>query len=109
VTAGLFFVAMFLSPIAQLVPGCATAAALVYVGVLMVNCVREIDWTDTAVAVPAFLTMTMMPFSYNISYGICFGLISYIAIKAFTGKVKDIKIGTYVIAALFLAMLLLTH
>lgn len=109
VTAALFFVAMFLAPVAQLIPGCATAAALVYVGVLMMMGVKNINWEDTSEAIPAFLTLAMMPFTYNISYGICFGLISYIAIKAFTGKVKDIKIGTYVIAALFLAMLLLTH
>lgn len=109
VTAALFFIAMFLAPVAQLIPGCATAAALVYVGVLMVIGVKNIDWDDVTEAVPAFLTLAMMPFTYNISYGICFGLISYIAIKAFTGKIKEIKIGTYVIAALFLAMLLLTH
>ena len=109
VTAALFFIAMFLSPLAQLIPGCATAAALVYVGVLMVIGVRNIDWDDATEAVPAFLTLAMMPFTYNISYGICFGLISYIVIKACTGKIKEVKVGTYVIAALFLAMLLLTH
>ncbi len=109
VTAVLFFIAMFLSPVAQLVPSCATAAALVYVGVLMVNCVRDINWLDTTEAVPAFLTLAIMPFAYNISYGICFGLISYIAISVCTGKAKEIKKGTWVITALFLAMLLLTH
>lgn len=109
VTAALFFLAMFLSPIAQLVPACATAAALIYVGVLMMTCVKDIDWHDAAEAVPAFLTMIMIPFSYNISYGICFGLISYVAINFFTGKIKTIKAGTWVITALFLAMLFLTH
>ncbi|MBQ2953957.1 MAG: NCS2 family permease [Clostridia bacterium] len=109
VTAVLFFIAMFLAPVAQLIPSCATAAALVYVGVLMVIGVKNINWEDATEAVPAFLTLAMMPFTYNISYGICFGLISYIIIKACTGKIKEIKIGTYVIAALFLAMLLLTH
>ena len=109
VTAVLFFIAMFLSPIAQLIPGCATAAALVYVGVLMMACVKSIDWHSTDVAVPAFLTMAMMPFSYNISYGIAFGLLSYVVIKLFTGKVAEIKAGTWVITLLFLAMLLLTH
>ena len=109
VSGSLFFIAMFLSPIAQLVPSCATAAALIYVGVLMMACVRDIDWSDIEVAVPAFLTMAMMPFSYNISYGICFGLISYTLIKIFTGKVKEITGGTWVVAGLFLAMLFLTH
>lgn len=109
VTALLFFIAMFLSPVAQLIPSCATAAALIYVGVLMMSGVKNIDWADTAEAVPAFLTLALMPFAYNISYGICFGLFSYIVIKVCTGKAKEIKAGTWVIAALFLAMLLLTH
>lgn len=109
VTAILFLAAMFLSPIAQLIPSCATAAALIYVGVLMIACVKEIDWHSAEIAVPAFLTLAMMPFSYNISYGIAFGLISYLVINLFTGKVKEIKVGTWVITLLFIAMLLLTH
>jgi len=109
VTAALFFVAMFLSPIAQLIPTCATAAALIYVGVLMIGCVKEIDWFATDMSVPAFLTMAMMPFSYNISYGIAFGMISYVGIKVFTGKAKEVKPGTWVIMILFLLMLFLTH
>lgn len=109
VTAVLFFIAMFLSPIAQLIPSCATAAALIYVGVLMMACVKEIDWHATDIAVPAFLTMAMMPFTYNISYGIAFGLISYVIVNLFTGKAKDIKIGTWIIMLLFLLMLFLTH
>ncbi len=104
-----FFLAMFLSPIAQLVPGCATAAALIYVGLLMMTSVRNIDWNDFRVSVPAFLTLTVMPFTYNISYGIAFGLISYIVISAFTGDLKKIKASSWVIALLFVAMLLLTH
>lgn len=108
-TAALFFIAMLLSPIAQLIPGCATAAALVYVGVLMMACVKDIDWHATDVSVPAFLTMAMMPFTYNISYGIAFGLFSYVAIKLFTGKAREIKSGTWIITLLFLAMLFLTH
>lgn len=109
VTAALFFIAMFLSPIAQLIPGCATAAALVYVGVLMMACVKDIDWHSIDTAVPAFLTAAMMPFTYNISYGIAFGLISHVIISLFTGKAKEIKAGTWVITILFLLTLLLTH
>ena len=109
VTAALFFIAMFLSPVAQLIPGCATATALIYVGILMVNCVKDIDWTDVEVGVPAFLAMAMMPFTYNISYGIAFGLISYIVIKLGMGKVKEIKVGTWIIAVLFTIMFFVTH
>ena len=100
---------MFLSPVAQLIPGCATAAALIYVGVLMINGVKNIFWDNLSSAVPAFLTMTMMPFTYNISYGIAFGLLSYIVINLFSGKGKQIRVGTWIITALFAAMLLLTH
>ena len=109
VTAGLFFISLFLSPVAALIPACAYSAALVYVGVLMIGSVKEIDWNDPAVALPAFLTVTMMPFTYNISYGIAFGLISYIAMKVFTGEAKKVNAGTWVIAALFAAMFFLTH
>lgn len=109
VTGALFFIAMFFSPIAALVPGCATAAALIYVGVLMMNCVRNIDWLNADTAVPAFLTVAMMPMTYNISYGIAFGIISYIFINLFSGKVKEIKAGTWVIGALFAVMFFVTH
>ena len=104
-----FFIAMFLSPIAQLVPSCATAAALIYVGILMMMSIRNVDWDDFKVSVPAFLTIALMPFTYNISYGIAFGLISYIIISIFCGDGKKIKTSSWIIAALFIAMLLLTH
>ena len=104
-----FFIAMFLSPIAQLVPSCATAAALIYVGILMMMSVKNIEWDDFKISVPAFLTMALMPFTYNISYGIAFGLLSYIVISIFCGDGKKIKGSSWVIAALFIAMLLLTH
>ena len=104
-----FFIAMFLSPIAQLIPGCATAAALIYVGLLMMASVQNIRWDDLKVSVPAFLTLAVMPFTYNISYGIAFGLISYIIISVFCGDIKKIKPSSWVIALLFVAMLILTH
>ena len=109
VTAALFFVSMFLSPVAALIPACAYSAALIYVGILMMGSVRDIDWDDPAVALPSFLTISMMPFTYNISYGIAFGLISYIAVKVCTGKSKEVNVGTWVIALFFTAMFFLTH
>ncbi len=109
VTGALFFVSMFLSPIAKLVPGCATAAALIYVGIMMMNCARSIDWLKTEEAVPAFLTLAMMPMTYNISYGIAFGVISHVLICVFTGKAREVKAGTWVIAALFAVMFFVTH
>ena len=108
-TAVLFFIAMFLAPVAQLIPTYACAAALIYVGVLMMANVRSIDWDDPAAAVPGFLTVAFMPLTYNISYGIAFGLISYVFIKLFTGKIKEINAGTWVITILFALMFFLTR
>ena len=109
VVAVLFAVAMFLSPIAALIPSCATAGALMYVGVLMMRNVTDIDWKDPAAAVPAFLTIAMMSFTYSISYGIAAGFISYTIIKLCTGKVKDISPVTAVLTLVFLFTFLFTH
>ena len=109
VTAAMFLIALFLSPVAALIPECAYAAALIYVGILMIGSVKDIDWADPTIALPAFLTLTIMSFSYNISYGIAAGLISYVLVKACTGKIKEINVGTWVISALFAAMFFLTH
>ena len=104
-----FFIAAFLSPLAQLVPGCATSAALIYVGVLMMSSVKHINWRDVEDTLPAFLTICMMPYTCNISNGIAFGLLAYATIKAFTGKIKEIKLFAWVIIVLFIATLLLSH
>jgi len=103
-TAFFFFVAMFLAPVAQLIPTYACAAALIYVGVLMMKNVRSINWDDPSVGVPAFMTVAMMPLTYNISYGIAFGLISHVLIKLFSGKVKEVNVATWVITILFAVM-----
>ena len=108
-TGGLFLLAMFFSPVASLVPSCATAAALIYVGVLMMDCTRNIDWQNTGEAVPAFLTLVIMPMTYNISYGIAFGVISHVLIQVFAGRGREINGGTWVIAGLFTVMFLVTH
>lgn len=108
-TAGLFFIAMFFAPVASLVPGAATAAALIYVGALMLMTLRNIDWDDVEIAIPAFLTVTVMAFSYSISNGIGIGVIAYTLIKMFTGKIKEISGATWIIDILFLAMFLLSH
>lgn len=74
----------------------------------MLGSVKNIDWDDLTVAIPAFLTLAVMPFTYNISYGIAFGLISYVVISVFCGNIKKVKGSSWVIAGLFVAMLL-TH
>jgi AGZA family xanthine/uracil permease-like MFS transporter len=108
---------MFVTPIAKLIPTYATAAALIYVGVLMMNCVTKIDWLDPMKAVPAFATIAMTVMTYSISNGIGIGLISYVLLQVFTGNfmknedgsVNKADIVTAVIAGLFLLMFILTH
>ncbi|MCI5745699.1 MAG: NCS2 family permease, partial [Erysipelotrichaceae bacterium] len=80
-TAVCFFIAMFLSPIAQLIPNCATAAVLIWVGVLMMSTIAKIDWTNPSMAIVAFLTFIVMILGYSISSGIGVGIISYILIQ----------------------------
>ena len=108
VTALCFVVAMFLSPIARLVPGCATATALIWVGVLMMSAVTTIDWADAAEAIVGFMTFIVMVLGYSISKGIGAGIIAYIIVKLCTGKVKDISVVTWVIGALFVATFLVS-
>ena len=108
-TGVFFLLAMFLSPLAQFVPSCVTAAALVFVGVLMMSSAKNIDWDSVENSIPAFLTICMMPFSYNISNGIAFGLFAYVVINTFSGKFKEIKPITWIIVFLFLTMLLFSH
>jgi len=107
-TAVLFIIAMFLSPIAQLIPSCATATALIWVGVLMMTNVAKIDWTDAAEAIIGFMTFIVMLLGYSISKGIGMGILTYIIVSLFTGKVKEISIPTWVIGALFLLTFVLT-
>lgn len=104
-----FLIATFLSPIAQIIPSCATSSALIWVGVLMMSSVKDIEWSNPAAALPAFLTIAVMAFGYSISFGIGVGLISCVIIKIFTGKIKEISIVTWVISILFLLMFLLTN
>jgi AGZA family xanthine/uracil permease-like MFS transporter len=77
-----FLLALFLAPLVALVPGSATSAALIIVGVLMVQSIKEIEFNDFVYAIPAFLTITMMPFTYNIANGISFGIVSYVILAA---------------------------
>ncbi len=108
VTAVCFTVALFLSPLAKIIPGCATSAALVWVGVLMMSSVVNINWSKPIQALPAFLTVAVMAFGFSISKGIGVGIISCIICKVCTGKIKEVSAVMWVIAALFLAMFLLT-
>ena len=101
ITAACFAVCLFLSPLASIVPSCATAPALVFVGVLMAKNFAKVDMDDMLSAVPAFLALVMMPLTYSISNGIGIGAIAYVIIALFTGKYTKKDIVVTVIAALF--------
>ncbi|HNQ37304.1 MAG: NCS2 family permease [Prolixibacteraceae bacterium] len=103
----LFFAALFLSPLFLMIPGVATAPALVIVGAMMMTPVKNIAMEDFTESIPAFLTMIMMPMSFSISEGIMFGVVSYVLLKLFTGRVKEVTVTTWVLAALFLLKFML--
>lgn len=103
VVGALFLISAFFSPIIAMVGGATpiTAGALIIVGFLMMGSVRDIPWTDFENAFPAFLTIVGIPLTYNISYGIGLGFISYVLIKLFHGKTKEIHWLMWVVSALF--------
>ncbi len=102
VTTGIMFIlALFIAPLFAIIPAAATAPVLVVVGVFMMSAVMEINWHDLTEAVPAFLTIAMMPFAYSIAEGIVFGIVSYTLIKTFTGKTKDVSALMWVLSVLF--------
>lgn len=103
VTGLLFIAAMFLTPLYEAVPVEAAAPALVVVGAMLIAQVRDIDFTDFSIALPAFLTIVVMPFTYSIANGIGAGFISYVVIQAVTGKARRIHPLMWVIAVAFVA------
>ncbi|SDX03838.1 putative MFS transporter, AGZA family, xanthine/uracil permease [Amycolatopsis xylanica] len=103
VTGVLFLAAMFFTPLYQVVPVEAAAPALVVVGALMMSQVKDIDFTDFSIALPAFLTIVVMPFTYSIANGIGAGFISYVAIRAVTGKARGVHPLMWLIAVAFVA------
>ena len=102
VTAGMFGIAIFLSPLFLMVPAAATAPALILVGLFMLSPIKDIDLSDYTEAIPAFLTLIIMPLSYSIAEGIVFGMLSYILLKIVTLRFKDIPVATYIVCAVFM-------
>lgn len=102
-TTGIMFLAcIFIAPIAGIIPAAATSSALIYVGVLMVAGLKNVDFDDICQAVPVALMMIAMPISGSIGHAIGIGLITYTVIKVFTGKAKDVSVLTYVLSLIFL-------
>ncbi|MDP4589080.1 MAG: NCS2 family permease [Candidatus Nanopelagicales bacterium] len=101
VTGSLFLLAMFIAPLTKIVPYEAAAPALVIVGFLMMTQIRHIPFDDYAIAIPSFLTIILMPFTYSITNGIGAGIVSYVAIRIAQGKSKEISALLWIIAAAF--------
>ena len=102
VTGLLFLACIFIAPIAAIIPAAATSAALIYVGILMLQGLKRVDFDDMDQMVPVALMLIGMPISGSIGHAIGLGLISYTIMKIFGGKAKEVSVLTYVISALFL-------
>ena len=103
VTGILFLFALFFSELFALIPSCATAPALIFVGFLMMKSVMEIDFLDPTEGIPAFITIMVMPFSYSISKGIAWGMITYVIAKCAGRKAREIPTVTWILTAIFIA------
>ncbi|MFL6077388.1 MAG: NCS2 family permease [Mycobacteriales bacterium] len=102
VTGLLFLVALLVTPLVRIVPAEAAAPALVVVGFLLISQVRGIDWSDMTIAIPAFLMIVVMPFTYSITNGLGAGFISYVVLQAATGRTRRVHPLMWGVAALFL-------
>ena len=101
VTGVLFLLSMVFAPIVRVIPSEAAVPALVLVGFLMMQQVKEIHWDDLEIAIPAFLTIVLMPFTYSITAGIGAGFIAYVVIKTARGKVRAVHPLMWVVSVLF--------
>lgn len=106
-TAGMFAIALFLAPLFLMVPAAATAPALILVGLFMISSVVNINFDDMTESLPAFLTIVMMPFAFSIAQGIVFGMLSFVFLKALSGKSKHISKTMWVIFVLFMVKIVL--
>lgn len=102
ITAGFMLLTLFFLPVIQIIPSAATAPALIFVGIQMLGNIRELDFDDISELLPAFMTIVMIPFTYSVATGIGIGIISYVVLKVFGGKWREIPVVTGVIAVLFL-------
>ncbi len=103
VVAVCFLLSLFFAPLFLAIPSEATASALFLVGVMMVTDMSKIDFTKYLEAIPCFITIIFMPLAYSISDGILLGVISYVILHLFSGNAKNLKVGTIVLALIFIA------
>ncbi len=103
VTGLCFLLTLFIAPVVSAIPSEAAAPALVVVGFLMMRQVRDIDWTNDDIAIPAFLTIVLMPFTYSITVGIGAGFIAHVLLKVVRGRIGDVHWLLWIITAFFFA------
>ncbi|MBO3445455.1 NCS2 family permease [Clostridium sp. CCUG 7971] len=108
VTAGLFLVTLLFTPLLGVVPGYAASPALVLVGVFMFSSIRQVDFNDSKIAISAFVTILLMPLTYSISIGLCFGFISYIIMHVVAKETDKISFTLWIIGALSVINLILS-
>lgn len=101
-TAIMFILALFFAPLFTIIPSAATAPALIIVGLFMMSPIKNINLEDFTEAIPAFLTIVMMPFAYSIAEGIVFGMISYTVLKAITGRSKEVSLTMWILSIVFI-------
>ncbi len=109
VTGLLFFCSLFIFPVARSIPTFATAPALIVVGVMMTKSVTDIDWNDFTEAIPSFMVMVSMPFTYSIATGIAVGFIFYPVLKGLTGRYREVSLVMWILAALFVCRFIYIH
>lgn len=102
----LFLLALFFSPLLGMIPSYATTGAILYVAILMMYSLKDIDWHDLTEATPVALTFLMIPLSYSIADGITFGFISFVLVKSMTGKFKELNLGVLVLTAILLSRII---
>ena len=101
--AALFLLSIFLAPVFLVIPSFATAPALIIVGYEMISSIVDLDWKDARESLPAFITLAWMPFTYSISDGIMFGIISYTVVNALSGRARKVSPIMYVLTVVFIA------
>jgi AGZA family xanthine/uracil permease-like MFS transporter len=106
VTCILLIATAFFAPLVSIVPFEAVAPALVIVGFLMTTQIRRIDWSDVGIAIPAYLTFTLMPFTYSIANGLGAGFIAFVIIRIVQGRAKDVHVLMWIVAAAFVVFFL---
>lgn len=100
-----FIIALFFLPIAQMVPPCVYSSVLIFIGLFMAMDIKDLNWSDPIEAFVSFVTIVVMPFTYNVSYGIGFGLITYVLLKISTGKIKELNLITWIVFILFVGLI----